>query len=265
MRNSLERASASPSAKARRLCVALTTAVLLAAAAATAGCTQDLGALDFDGRGRPASGPSSSSRPSRRVEATPADVVDCDDLPALTPSELAGPPYDFDLQKPSSSDPNAPPPRYTVLSGVTLSHAAAAAIERLDEAYFKKTGERLVVTSGTRDAARQAKAMYKMIKLGADIVRLYKNKEAAREIKEAYDKASGKPPEAVIEAMYGALKDQQRRGVYISSHLKAGAVDIRSRTMSAADKRAFERSVAEVGGMRALEESKPPHYHLELE
>lgn len=243
-----------------RLCFILAAAV---AVAATTGCTEDLGALD---RTWPSSAPASSVRAvSPRSEAAPALDADCDDLPALTPDELAGPPYDFDLQKTTRADPRAPPPRYTVLAGVTLSPDAAAAIGELDSAYFKKTGEHLVVTSGTRDAARQAKAMYKVIKLGGDIVRLYKNKEAAKELKDAYDRAQGKPAEAVIEAMYATLKEQMRRGVYISSHLKADAVDIRSRTMSPSEKRAFEKSAAELGGVRVLEEAKPPHFHLELD
>jgi hypothetical protein len=202
--------------------------------------------------------------PQRRRRASAAPAFECDELPSLTEEELAGPPYDFDLQKPSRAEPYAPP-RFKVLPGVTLSTDAAAALERIDDAYYKKTGQRLVITSGTRDAARQAKAMYKMIRLGADITGLYRNKTAAREIKAAYTRSAGKPAEAVVMAMYDTIRDQIDRGVYISAHLRAGAVDIRNRTMSPSQKKAFEQSVAEVGGASLLEETKPPHYHLQLE
>lgn len=251
--------------------------LLAAACLLSTGCETSAGAFDLPWA-PPSAGPSigSSAPPSigpqapgaqrrRRASAAPALAFECDELPSLTPEELAGPPYDFDLQKPKSAREGGDAPRYTTLPGVTLSTEAAAALDRIDDAYFKKTGQRLVVTSGTRDASMQAKAMFKMIRLGADIIGLYRNKAAAREIKAAYTKASGKPPEAVVVAMYDTIRDQIDRGVYISAHLRAGAVDIRNRTMSPSQKKAFEQSVAEAGGASLLEETKPPHYHLQLE
>jgi hypothetical protein len=148
---------------------------------------------------------------------------------------------------------------------VRLSGEVAAKVEALDRAFFKKTGAHLVVTSGTRDAIHQAKAMYKMIRLGADILELYKNKDAAGEIKQAYDRAAGKPPEDIVAAMHAVIQAQLDRGVFISAHLRAGAVDIRNRTMSAAERRAFVKAVEELGGVTLLEESRPPHYHLQID
>jgi hypothetical protein len=251
-------------------------ALVAVAALWLAGCETSAGAFDLPWPPPSASPVASAAAPvgpsapgsQRRRRASAAPSFECDELPPLTAEELAGPPYDFDLQKqkPSRAEPETPP-RFTVLSGVTLSPEAAAALERIDDAYHKRTGQRLVITSGTRDAARQAKAMYKMIRLGADITGLYRNKAAAREIKAAYTKASaaGRPADAVVMAMYDTIRDQIGRGVYISAHLRAGAVDIRNRSMSASQKRAFEQSVAEVGGASLLEETKPPHYHLQLE
>jgi hypothetical protein len=249
-------------------------ALVAVAALGLAGCETSAGAFDLPWPPTSASPVASAPAPvgpsapgsQRRRRASAAPSFECDELPSLTAEELAGPPYDFDLQKPSRAEPEKPP-RFTVLSGVTLSPEAAAALERIDDAYYKRTGQRLVITSGTRDAARQAKAMYKMIRLGADITNLYRNKAAAREIKAAYTKASsaGRPADAVVMAMYDTIRDQIGRGVYISAHLRAGAVDIRNRGMSASQKRAFEQSVAEVGGASLLEETKPPHYHLQLE
>jgi hypothetical protein len=152
-----------------------------------------------------------------------------------------------------------------VLPDVTLSGEAAAKVEALDRAFYKKTAAHLVVTSGTRGAIHQAKAMYKMIRLGADVLELYKNKGAVREIKQACDRAAGKPPEDVIAAMHAIIQAQLDRGVFVSAHLRAGAVDIRNRTMSQAERRAFVKAVEEVGGVTLLEESRPPHYHLQIE
>jgi hypothetical protein len=138
-------------------------------------------------------------------------------------------------------------------------------MEQIDRAYFRKTGAHLVVTSGTRDPLRQAQAMYKMLRLGADILELYRNKAAAREVKQAFDANAAKPPEDAIGAIHAVLEAQIDRGVFISAHLRAGAVDIRNRTMSAAERRAFVKAVEEVGSTTLLEETKPPHYHLQLE
>src|SRR5262245_6178350 len=84
--------------------------------------------------------------------------IDCDDLPALSADEEGRPPFEISLEKGVPVEPAAPP-RYSMLPGVTLSPGVAARVEQVDEAYFGKTGKRLVITSGTRDAARQAKAM----------------------------------------------------------------------------------------------------------
>ncbi|WP_156338350.1 hypothetical protein [Chondromyces crocatus] len=143
----------------------------------------------------------------------------------------------------------------------------AARMTQLDLAYFRRTGKHLTITSGTRDATRQAKAMYKMLELGADVLRLYRNKEAIREIKATYDtgRAARKPPEEIMTAMHDVIRRQIDRKVYLSAHLRAGAVDIRNRDMTAADKKAFLAIVAEAGGITALEETAPPHFHLEVD
>lgn len=188
---------------------------------------------------------------------------DCDELPALTADELAGPPYDLSLQK-SARPSEEEPPRFSTLQDVTLSPEASAKLDKIDDAYFKRTGKHLIITSGTRDAALQAKAMYKMIRLGTDIVRLYKDKEAARAIRRAYDDNARKPADVAIQAMYAVIKNQIERGVYISAHLRHGAADVRNRTMSASERRSFVKSVAEAGGATVLEETRPPHYHLDL-
>jgi hypothetical protein len=232
------------------------TTVLLAAA-----CTREMEALDL-----PWPAPSPARSEAGAPGAPPAEL-DCDVLPALTPEEAARPPHALpDLARTSPQGTGASP-RYTVLPDVTLSDPVAARVAAIDAEYARRTGKHLTVTSGTRDAARQAKAMYKMMRLGGDIVRLYRNKDAAREIKDAHDAArsAGKPEGGVVGAMHAVIQGQIERGVYISAHLRAGAVDIRNRDMSAAEKKAFLAATAEAGGVRLLEETTPPHYHLQVE
>jgi hypothetical protein len=109
--------------------------------------------------------------------------------------------------------------------------------------------------------------MHDLFRLGADVMSLYKSKEAATEIKHVYDggRAAVRPAAAVIAAMAEVIRRQTERGVFISAHLRAGAVDIRNRGMSGADKGAFLDAVEEVGGVTALEETRPPHFHLQVE
>ena len=163
------------------------------------------------------------------------------------------------------AEPLGATPAYGVLPGVELSEQTAAVLGRIDRAYARRTREHLVVTSGTRDAASQARAMYTRLKLGADLLQIYRNKAAVLEIKQAYQRKSGKAPEEVVAAMQAVIERQIERGVFISAHLRSDAADIRDRTMSAAERRSFIESAREVSGVVILEESKPAHYHLQME
>jgi hypothetical protein len=230
----------------------------IVALVAAPGCSADLDPVSI-----PWSLPGASSS-ARAPQPTPKALLECDDLPSLTPEELARPPREVALGKAAPADPGPPPP-YAVLPDVVLSERAAAKMAQIDRAYVRKTGSHLVITSGTRDSIRQAKAMYKMIRLGADVLELYRNRAAALEIKRAYDDAAGKRPEDAITSMDSVIRAQIDRGVFISAHLRAGAVDVRNRNLSAAERRAFVKSVEEIGGATLLEESHPPHYHLQIE
>ncbi len=213
--------------------------------------------------------PGASAKPKSVTKSVtpPVLVADCDDLPDLSPEELARPPFSLLSLEKSTPKEGTLPPKYRVLPEVTMPDAVAERVTAIDDAYARRAGKHLTVTSGTRDATRQAKAMYKMLHLGGDPVRLYRNKEAAREVKQAYEagRAAGKSPDDVVTSMYNVLQAQIARGVYISAHLRAGAVDIRSRDMSAADRKAFLSATSEVGGIRLLEENTPPHFHLQIE
>jgi hypothetical protein len=239
------------------------------------GCGEklDLAQLELPGielprpKARAASSTTAAARTATPRATAPrpaAAVTECDDLPSAREEELARLPPQPSLGKAVPTDPGVAPP-YEVLPGVTLASRAAAKLEQLDRAYARRTREHLVVTSGTRDANRQARAMYTRLKLGADLLQIYRNKAAVQEIVQAYKASSSKPPEETVSAMQTVIEGQIDRGIYISAHLHAGAADIRSRTMSPAEKRAFVESAAEVGGMRVLEETRPVHYHLQID
>jgi hypothetical protein len=161
----------------------------------------------------------------------------------------------------------APRARYVLLPDVTISPTAKPKLERIANAFFQKTGKTLVVTSGTRGPKRQAQAMYDLLALGTDIVSLYKNSRAAEQLKKRYDegRSAGKKEAAIVADMTSLIERQIAQGFFVSAHLRAGAVDVRNRGMSDADKRAFLAAVREVNGVSLLEEAKPPHFHLEIQ
>lgn len=171
----------------------------------------------------------------------------------------------------ASSGKRAPEPegerRYVLLNGITLAPAVEQKVAAIADAYFRRTGKELVVTSGTRDPARQAEAMLDLFRHGADVLGLYRDKAAVREILTAYEagRAAGLSSEAMVAAIEHVIRAQVERGVFISAHLREGAVDIRNRDMTSAEKRAFLDGVEEVGGVLALEETRPPHFHLQID
>jgi hypothetical protein len=157
---------------------------------------------------------------------------------------------------------------YTVLSGVTLSTPVATRLVQIDDDFARRSGgTHLTIVSGTRDAARQARAMYQVLHHGGNLLKLYEDRESALEIKQAHDRAlsSGKSPAEAIAAIQAVLQDQIAHGIYISAHLRAGAVDVRSISMTAAERRAFRAVAQETPGLKMLEEQHPPHFHLQLE
>jgi hypothetical protein len=155
---------------------------------------------------------------------------------------------------------------YEVLPDVNLPSKVEDHIRVVAEKYHKATGKSLVVTSGTRDAAAQAEVIYDKLVAGDDIVKLYKAKNAALELKRIYDdgKSAKIDRGAIVDGMADAIRGQVKRGVFISAHLRAGAADVRSSDMTTSDKRRFVEAT-EVGGLSVMLEATPPHFHLQLE
>ena len=153
---------------------------------------------------------------------------------------------------------------YILKPGVILSHDIEIKVRQLADRYHALSNRTLVVTSGTRTAKSQAAAMYGKL-AGGDDLAVYKNQVAAQEIKKAYDDGvrDGKTEKQIIGDMEIVIDAQIKKQVYISQHLRAGAVDIRSRDMSDTDKEMF-RQAAEGVATSIILESTPPHFHLQF-
>ncbi|HLO28828.1 MAG TPA: D-alanyl-D-alanine carboxypeptidase family protein [Anaerolineales bacterium] len=174
------------------------------------------------------------------------------------------------VTQPTGSNQNTPAAatvkHYSLKSSkIVLSPDVEQKVREIADAYYEKTKRNIVITDGTRKAADQADRMFTKLRIGDDVVALYKNKDAAKAVKEVYDKANAdkKPDEQIKAAMTAVIEEQIKQGVYISNHLEAGAVDVRKRDMSKDEKKTFIE-VAEAKGVHVLEEAKPPHLHLKV-
>ncbi|MEC8022689.1 MAG: hypothetical protein VX223_02055 [Myxococcota bacterium] len=147
---------------------------------------------------------------------------------------------------------------------VSLTLAIERRVAKLGFSFFRETGKKLVVTSGSRSAEAQAKAMHTKQRLGVKLTRLYKGK-SAREIERAFDEVrkKGGSRDQIIAAGARVIREQMARGDYISKHLMHDAVDIRSRNLSRKHKSLF-RKLARQHGFRVLLETRPPHFHLSI-
>ena len=153
---------------------------------------------------------------------------------------------------------------YTLQAGVTLTDAIKAKIKTIADAYNKATKKTITVTSGTRTAASQAEAMYVKLE-GGDKLTIYKDQVNAKEIKKSYDdgKAAKKSKADIVKEMTSTIKAQIKKGKYISKHLKAGAVDVRSKDMSDSEKAEFKKAAAATA-VSVILETTPPHFHLQF-
>ncbi|HEX8455934.1 MAG TPA: peptidoglycan-binding protein [Pyrinomonadaceae bacterium] len=154
---------------------------------------------------------------------------------------------------------------FTVDAGVRLSDNARERVGRIADEYFRRTGKNLRVTDGTRTAHDQARQIYNKIQLND--TGIYRNRIALAEIRRAYDAGmrAGKSRDEIVNDMSAVIQGQVDRGVYISRHLRAGALDVSVRGMTASDEREFRASVAAVSGdTSVLRETRPPHFHLQF-
>lgn len=153
---------------------------------------------------------------------------------------------------------------FSLESGVKLSVDITKKVKKIADAYYLLTKKKLVVTSGIRSAQSQAEAMYAKL-VGGDSLSIYVDQTAAKKIKEIYERGvkEKKEKEALVKEMKEEIEKQIGKGVYLSKHLKKGAVDIRSRDMTSSEKEAFKKAAKDVADSVILE-TIPPHFHLQL-
>ncbi len=149
-----------------------------------------------------------------------------------------------------------------------LTDSNAQKLKRIAARYFKATKSRLVVTGGTRPPARQAQLMYDKLVHGDDVLAIYENKAAAMEVRNAYRDAVAKKlkRKATIRALKEVIEAQMARSVYVSKHLRSGAVDVRSWNMKGKLEKALRDAVKQEPGVTMMDErdGAEPHFHLNL-
>lgn len=154
----------------------------------------------------------------------------------------------------------------SIQRGVRVPKAKRRELQRIGCSFRVAAGQPITVTSGTRSVKEQASALDKKIRAGDKRLSVYKNRTAANQLVDAWRAASktSKGSSATRKALERAIGKQVKSGVYLSKHLRAGAVDVRSVGMSRKRKRAFRNAVRSVPGARVIEERRPPHFHVEL-
>lgn len=129
--------------------------------------------------------------------------------------------------------------------------------------YYCSKGKVITITSGTRTSTEQASAMFTKLKLGENILQLYIDQHAAQEIVDKYHelKNTGNSDSEILLGMEQAINNQMNNRIYISKHLKAGAVDIRSKDL---EQKTDLINIARQFNIIVLDEGTPPHLHLQF-
>jgi len=157
--------------------------------------------------------------------------------------------------------------KYEVLTDAIVPLQIERALFDIAAEYHRRTSERLTITSGSRTPAQQADAMYDKLAAGDNILALYREQSAARAIKAAFDKARSENASRATAAaeITRVIEQQVRSGIYISRHLLHGAVDIRTRDLPEGARRVLREIIESSSVVRlGIEETIPPHYHIEL-
>lgn len=157
---------------------------------------------------------------------------------------------------------------YTIDSGIVLEADAIAVLDKIGPLYFKETGQRFNVNSGTRDAYRQADAMYNVYINGDVELKHYKNRTVVKELFEIIKKGESKT--TTVQKMGELLKGYADKGTLMSAHQRAGAIDIsvygdaaaKIPAMTRKQEGVMMRVAQEVTGKKALRENSPPHIHI---
>ncbi len=160
-------------------------------------------------------------------------------------------------------------PEFQVVArSLKLKESSAERLREVAALYRKATGHKLVVTGGDRTAKRQAELMFKKLKSGEDLVKLYARTDLVTAIVDAYKqaRAAGASRRGAIARMREVIDEQMTAGDYISRHLNFTAADVRSRGLSAERIKALRDAVKAVAGVSMVDErdGAAPCFHLGL-
>lgn len=149
---------------------------------------------------------------------------------------------------------------------IELNPLLREAISDVAAIYFKKTKRKLEITSGIRSPSRQADAMYVKLASGGSLA-IYGRQALTQPIMAAYREGRKKrwTRERTVAAMANVIKRQMDEGHFLSRHLQGRAFDVRVKGMTGRQRSAFIQAVKQAGGLRLLQETKPPHFHIELQ
>jgi len=153
---------------------------------------------------------------------------------------------------------------YSTKGSVKIPTTLKSSIKKIADAYYKTTQKDIVITSAKRTASSQASALYTRFKKGGNVKDYIKQTEA-KAVKKAYDDAvkAKKSKIDIIKAMTKVLDTQIKAGNYLSNHLSSKALDVRSKNMSATEKKAFTKACKAVAN-KCLVEGSPQHFHLQF-
>ena len=156
-------------------------------------------------------------------------------------------------------------PHWRAAPGIDVTPLIREKVDAVAAIYHAKTRRRLEVTSGRRSPERQADAMYTKLIHGGSLA-IYKNRALIDPLQKAWREGRRfrKKRAEVVAAMARVLAEQVERGQFISRHLRGRAFDVRSVGLTSTQRAAFIGAIREVGGMRVIRESRPPHYHVEI-
>ena len=147
---------------------------------------------------------------------------------------------------------------------IELSSSDYTIIGQLAYFFYLWTDERITLTSTTRTVEAQATDMYSNWYNHRNERFGYKDHEAEREIRHAYENSirAHKGESATVDAMTSVIQDQVRRGRFISLHLTGKAVDVRTYNMSADDQDLF---ISLGKRIRGVEQVKPEDDHIHIQ
>ncbi len=151
---------------------------------------------------------------------------------------------------------------------VKLKESSRKRLLSIAKRYHGETKRKLVITGGDRTPHRQAQLMYRKLKKGDNLLKLYTKARLVLQVMKVYENGQDKnhSRRKIIRAMGKTIAKQVERGEFISRHLAFSAADVRSRGLKDKHVKALKAAVKAEAGARLVDErkSEAPHFHLSL-